>query len=258
MHNTTPLTDNLNINTIPLNFSTFASNLPKQVALPPLGHDYDQVANIIHPEILKYHYEVLHRGYVDRYNAAAANFTDQSIENFLSGSGITDPGRNKQFLFGGYINHALYWRSFSHDAANYQMSQNLAALFNQAFKSRESFKEEATKAMNQIHGSGWLWVMYSPQADRVYLNISSEHWFPVQDVPLLAVDVWEHAYLWYSEKGCKVQYISKILDALNWNYASERLDLALAAKEQDKKQSDLPASDPGIPANVLLKGCHTS
>lgn len=207
-----------------LEFSKYLSNM-QEVSLPPLDYRYNEVSSIMHEEMLDLHYKFLHQGYINRYNKM---ITAEKIKSLP----VKDKyfGRDKVLIFnlGGYLNHSLFWKSFSPKKSDYVMSDEMKKLFEKTFSNTKNFTDKILNLLPNIRGSGWIWLMYIPKNSSLRLRTTMNQNFPLSGIPLLNIDMWEHAY-YLQYKVDKVKYVTNIVSTLNWKFASERL--AKARKE---------------------------
>lgn len=176
------------------------------------------------------HYGKHHATYTANLNAAAekAGVADKPIEEVLSSlDSIADPAvrtavRNNG---GGFYNHNLYFANFSPNAAK-AAEGKLAAQIDKQFGSLENLKEELTKKAVGQFGSGWAWLSANASGElKVSNSLNQDN--PLMDgegyIPLLALDVWEHAY-YLKYKNLRAEYIKAYFEVLDWKKVSERYE----------------------------------
>lgn len=176
------------------------------------------------------HYGKHHATYTANLNAAAqkAGVADKPIEEVLGSlDSIADPAvrtavRNNG---GGFYNHNLYFANFSPNAAK-AAEGKLAAQIDKQFGSLENLKEELTKKAVGQFGSGWAWLSANASGElKVSNSLNQDN--PLMDgegyVPLLALDVWEHAY-YLKYKNLRAEYIKAYFEVLDWKKVSERYE----------------------------------
>ncbi|KAI5191250.1 superoxide dismutase, Fe-Mn family [Nematocida sp. AWRm77] len=208
-------------------FKEYKEDLPKNAVLPKLKYTYKDVDYIMKEHMLVLHYTKLHQGYIDRYNKKL---------NDLNISSLSEASPEDQvfllFNLGGYINHAFFWESFSHRKEDYVCSKELKSLITTQFGSVEKLCEVIESKIAKIMGSGWIWLVYQHgQESPLLVSTTMNQDFPLEGVPLLNLDLWEHAYYLQYEVD-KVMYIRSLCRSLNWSFASERLALALSLPPQ--------------------------
>ncbi len=188
--------------------------------LPDLGYDYDALEPHLDALTMEIHHSKHHNGYTNNLNAAVAGteMEGKSIEDLLANHTDNPAVRNNG---GGFWNHALFWNLMSPNGGG-DPTGDVADAINSAFGSFEQMKAEFTKAAVTRFGSGWAWLSVSADGS---LAISST---PNQDNPLmdgsgspiLAVDVWEHAY--YKKFGPgRGDYLAAWWNVVNWDTVNE-------------------------------------
>lgn len=130
---------------------------------------------------------------------------------------------------GGHYNHCLFWQNLS--PAKTEPSSQLLQAINKAFGSLENFTEQFTKAALGLFGSGWVWLVGTTNTKQ---SIPNNQWqivtTPNQDSPisqglkpLLALDVWEHAY-YLKYQNRRADYVTAWWQVVNWPEVARRLD----------------------------------
>jgi len=188
--------------------------------LPDLGYDYDALEPHLDALTMEIHHSKHHNGYTNNLNAAVAGteMEGKPIEDLLANHTDNPAVRNNG---GGFWNHTLFWQLMSPNGGG-DPTGAVADAINSAFGSFEQMKAEFTKAAVTRFGSGWAWLSVSADGS---LAISST---PNQDNPLmdgsgspiLAVDVWEHAY--YKKFGPgRGDYLASWWNVVNWDTVNE-------------------------------------
>lgn len=191
---------------------------------PDLPYDYTALEPNIDAKTMEIHYDRHHRTYFKNFTAAVDGtpHADKSLDEVMKAvdSGTSAAIRNNG---GGYWNHILYWNSMCDGGS--QPSENLRSAVDSAFGSMDALKEELKKAGTGRFGSGFAWLIVkdgglavtsTPNQDNPLMQVAD-----VQGTPILALDVWEHAYyLKYQNK--RPDYIDGWLETVDWAKASER------------------------------------
>lgn len=190
-----------------------------------LPYAYDALEPYIDKETVEIHYDKHHRGYYNKFMKAIEgnNKLQNSKMNeiFANISEYDDAIRNNG---GGYWNHEFYWESMTPGGVSLPEGA-LKQKIDEDFGSMEKLKEEFKKASLSLFGSGWTWLIVqrgdliictTPNQDNPLMNIV-EH----EGTPLLALDVWEHAYyLKYQNK--RGDYIDNFFHLINWEMVNKR------------------------------------
>jgi Fe-Mn family superoxide dismutase len=191
--------------------------------VPDLPYDYNALEPHIDEETMRIHHDKHHQAYVDKANAAleGTEWADKDVEEVLKNlSSLPDdkqgPVRNNA---GGHYNHSLFWTMMSPDGGG-EPTGDIADAINEAFGSYDEFKTRLSDAGVARFGSGWAWLVYDGSG--VAITSTANQDSPVSDgqVPLLGVDVWEHAYyLKYQNK--RPDYLDAWFNTINWDRVNE-------------------------------------
>jgi len=192
-----------------------------QIKLP---YNYAALEPNIDATTMDIHYNKHHSAYVKNVNdaIAAENISYATeVEFFANASKISAKARNNS---GGVWNHNFFWQIMKPGGSN--PSGKVSDAINGTFGSLEKFKEEFTKAAMGRFGSGWAWLVSNngnlkigstPNQDNPLMDISE-----LKGKPLLALDVWEHAYyLKYQNK--RADYVGNWWNVVNWDEVNVRL-----------------------------------
>lgn len=206
------------------------ANGPLQVAkkhtLPELAFDYKALEPIISGEIMQLHHQKHHQTYITNYNAAEVQLQEAVAKNDTSKI-IALQGALK-FNGGGHINHSIFWQNLTPKKTN--PSADLKSEIDKTFGSLDAFKKEFTGATVAVQGSGWGWLGFNKKTQKIQIATCFNQ-DPLEAttglVPLLGVDVWEHAY-YLQYKNLRLNYVEAIFDVVNWEDVSARLASAKA------------------------------
>jgi len=213
-----------------IKFKTMEEQNSQGVVFPALPYAYDALEPYIDARTMEIHYDKHHRTYfTNLVNAIKGTALEkQKIEEIMKNASANgDAVRNNG---GGYYNHILFWNNMGKGLAT--PSSEMAKALEAAFASFDKFKETLSNSAKTRFGSGWAWlyltpdkklaVASSPNQDNFLMDLS-----PVKGTPLLALDVWEHAYyLKYQNK--RADYVEAFFNVVNWQEVEKRYKLALA------------------------------
>ena len=200
------------------------STTPK-FKLPPLGYAYDALEPAYSAELLELHYAGHHRAYVDGLN--------RSIEGLAEMRGQGDFARINQlqkdlaFHYSGHLLHSLFWRNLEPNEGAPPSGQ-LESRIHSAFGSVDAFRRQFGAAGAALQGSGWVALTYDPMHEMLLIEQFHDHEnrSAAGTVPLLVMDMWEHAYyLQYRNK--KEKWIVAFWELVNWGDVARRLDNAV-------------------------------
>jgi superoxide dismutase, Fe-Mn family len=186
--------------------------------LPDLPYPYDALEPHIDAETMRIHHDLHHKAYVDNANAAlegtplAGKSIDQVLTNLET---LPDdkqtPVRNNA---GGHANHSLFWQIMSPDGGG-EPSGDLARAIDSTFDGLDNLKAALNDGGVKRFGSGWSWLVWDGTALSVYSTANQDSPISQGDVPLLGIDVWEHAYyLKYQNK--RPAYLEAWWNVVNW------------------------------------------
>ncbi|MCX6269340.1 MAG: superoxide dismutase [Bacteroidetes bacterium] len=208
----------------------FAQNYP--FSLPKLPYAYNAMEPVIDAATMEIHYSKHHAAYVKNLNIAlrGSKFETFSLDELMMNASEMSEGiRNNA---GGHFNHTMFWNILSLSSPFTTQSEVGKAVV-KTFGSLDSLKSVLNKAGATRFGSGWAWlyvtpdsklaVCSSPNQDNPIMDVS-----PVRGIPVLCIDVWEHAYyLKYQNK--RGDYLTAILNAINWETVNKNYTEALAS-----------------------------
>ena len=201
-------------------------------SLPPLPYDYIALEPHIDAATLKLHHDVHHAGYVAGANEAFAELSEirrAGGERIHQVKAATD---QLVFNLGGHLLHSIYWTNMSpQGGGDPKPDSEIAKMIQRDFGSIDAFRGNFLAAAQQIQGSGWGVLAYEPMAQRLLVLQTEKHENRVVGgaVPLLVVDVWEHAYyLFYQNK--RSSYLKAFTNVINWKNVDDRLRAAMCLK----------------------------
>lgn len=193
--------------------------------LPKLGYDYAALEPHIDARTMEIHHTKHHQAYVTNLNNALAGgeWENRGIEDILANiSKLPAAVRNNG---GGHYNHTLFWTLMAPNAGGTPKGDLLDAI-NQYFGSFDKFKELFANAGLTRFGSGWAWLVQSGKELKITSTPNQDN--PLMDLaevkgnPILAVDVWEHAY-YLKYQNRRNEYLAAFWNVVNWDEAGRRL-----------------------------------
>jgi len=192
--------------------------------LPDLPYDYAALEPHIDEQTMRIHHDKHHQAYVDNANKAldGTEWADASIETVLASldampEAIRTAVRNNA---GGHANHTVFWETMSPDGGG-APSGDLAAAIDDVFGGVDALKEQVNDAGVKRFGSGWTWLVWDGTGLAVRSTPNQDS--PVIDshVPLLGIDVWEHAYyLRYQNR--RPDYLAAWWNVVDWKTVGRR------------------------------------
>lgn len=188
--------------------------------LPPLPYDYNALEPHIDEMTMRVHHDKHHAAYTNNLNAAVegTDLAGLTIDEILARGADKLPVavRNNG---GGYANHNLFWQFLSPNGGG-QPTGALADAINRDFGSFDAFKDMFSKAAMGRFGSGWAWLIYTN--GKLEITSTPNQDTPVMEgkKPLLALDVWEHAY-YLKYQNRRNEYVAAFWNVVNWAFVAE-------------------------------------
>jgi Fe-Mn family superoxide dismutase len=197
---------------------------------PPLPYAPDALEPYISRRTLAAHHGYHHAAYVEKTRALIRGtaLESASLEEILRSR--TKPAGQTLFNSAAQAwNHAFYWRSMCPGGGG-DADGEIAQLIEDAFGSQRAFSQEFVTAAGDQFGSGWAWLVLDGNRLKITATPNAETPLTTTQVPLLTIDVWEHAYyLDYQHR--RLDYIAAFLAHLvNWQFANFNLRLALGTR----------------------------
>ena len=201
-----------------------AATTPEVFKLPPLGYDYDALEPHIDAETMKLHHDKHHAAYVAKLNAAVAaapGLDKKPIEEILKSLDAAPEAVRKDLRNhgGGHYNHALFWQMLKKGGG--KPKAELAAAINKTFGSFEKWQEQFTDAATKVFGSGWAWLVLRDKKLAIESTPNQDSPISSGGIPLLGVDVWEHAY-YLKYQNRRAEYLKAFQNVVNWDFVSAR------------------------------------
>jgi superoxide dismutase, Fe-Mn family len=194
--------------------------------LPPLPYPYDALEPHLDARTMEIHYTKHHQAYVDNLNKALKDHPDlqgKSIEMLLGNlnalpEAIRTAVRNQG---GGHANHSLFW-SWMKPQGGGEPQGALAEAIAKKFGSFAKFKEQFTDAALKRFGSGWAWLCQDKNGELLVLSTGNQD-SPLSEghVPLLGLDVWEHAY-YLKYQNRRADFVAVWWNVVNWGAVTGR------------------------------------
>lgn len=196
--------------------------------LPPLPYSYTALEPYISARTLRIHHDILHLGYVKGLNEAEEKLAKARQDSDFS---LVDHWEwELAFQGSGHILHSIYWATMGPWGKRRPFGLTLE-LLEEYFGSWLTFREQFTNAAVNIAGSGWAVLVWQAPWNRLEILTAQKHQNLTQwgFIPVLVLDVWEHAYYLDYENRRK-EYIEAWWHIVNWSEVEQRLQLALPAK----------------------------
>ncbi len=194
--------------------------------LAPLPYPYDALEPYIDEQTMRLHHDVHHAGYVTGLNNAEDKLADARAAGDFSL--VKHWSRELAFHGSGHLLHAIFWPNMIASAdAKAAPEGSLAQAIDRDFGSFDAFKAQFTSASIAVEGSGWGILAYRPADDSLVILTAEKHQNLTQwgVVPLLVLDVWEHAY-YLKYQNRRGEYVENFFSIINWDDVASRYENA--------------------------------
>lgn len=198
-------------------------------ALPSLGYAFDALEPHIDAQTMEIHHGKHHAGYVNNLNKALEGMQDKTSQSLelilanLSDDTSTVALRNNG---GGHYNHSLFWTIIGPNKGGLPTGA-LATAINEAFGSYDNFQVEFSNAAKTVFGSGWVWLAKNDMG-KLFISKTPNQDNPLMKnlvaeagVPILGIDVWEHAY-YLKYQNLRAEYIKNFFNLIDWDEVAKR------------------------------------
>ena len=210
-------------------------NLP----LPPILYDYDALEPHMDEATMRVHHLKHHQTYTDKINGALTKLRSVPEHKYLAKMGIDTllshldevPEAIRSVVRnagGGYVNHDFFFRSMAPDGGGEPMHAALVAAIQKNFGTVSSLKQMFSLAALEVFGSGWAWLVRESKSGALKITSTANQDTPLMQaglVPLLGLDVWEHAY-YLKHQSNRKGYIEAFWEVVDWSEVGKRFDAA--------------------------------
>jgi len=188
--------------------------------LPKLPYEYNALEPYFDAQTMELHHSKHHQTYVDKLNEAVGKYPEletKTVEELLKNleslpADIQTAVRNHG---GGHANHSLFWKNLSPEF-DQKPSQAVLQALDTYFGSLEEFKTTLTQAAISHFGSGWAWMVQNNSGKlAVYSTPNQDSPLMKGDLPVLGIDIWEHAY-YLKYQNRRAEYIEAFWHVVNW------------------------------------------
>lgn len=200
----------------------------KKQTLPTLAYAYDALMPHIDAKTVELHHSKHHQTYVDGLNAALDKLTAARASGDFSA--IKHLKREIAFHGSGHILHSLYWQSMTPNGSPLTAESSLGKAIIETFGSIETFLKEFTTACLVVEASGWGILGMVNGSLEIYTAEKHQNLTQWGVVPLLACDVWEHAY-YLNYQNRRADYIAGFLAVADFGAANARHEAALGGQD---------------------------
>src|SRR5689334_18153035 len=195
-------------------------------SVPDLPYDYAALEPTIDEQTMRLHHDKHHQAYVDNANAALAGteWENKSVEQVLVEIDLIPEDKRTAVRnnAGGHANHSLFWEIMSPNGGG-EPSGSLGGAIDDTFGGLDELKAAVNDAGVKRFGSGWSWLVWDGTGLAVYSTANQDSPILQSDVPLLGIDVWEHAY-YLNYQNRRPDYLGAWWNVVNWPEVARRFD----------------------------------
>jgi Fe-Mn family superoxide dismutase len=199
--------------------------------LPDLPYAYDALEPTIDEQTMRIHHGKHHQAYVDNLNKAldGTEWDGRPLEAVLAN--LSTLPEDKQAAVrnngGGHANHSLFWQIMKPGGGG-DPSGALGTAIGDTFGDSDQLKAAINDGGVKRFGSGWTWLVWDGTGLAVYSTPNQDSPLMQSDVPLLGIDVWEHAYYLHYQNR-RPDYLGAWWDVVNWDEVGRRYEEAKAS-----------------------------
>ena len=197
-------------------------------SVPPLSYPFDALEPHIDARTMEIHHDKHHAAYVTNLNAAleGTEWMDRPIESVLASLEILPEDKRTAVRNngGGHANHTSFWEIMGPNGGG-EPSGALAEAIASTFGSLDELKKLVNDTGVKRFGSGWSWLVWDGTGLAVYSTPNQDSPIMEADVPLLGIDVWEHAY-YLNYQNRRPDYLEAWWNVVNWDAVAARFDAA--------------------------------
>ncbi|WP_090148957.1 MULTISPECIES: superoxide dismutase [unclassified Leucobacter] len=193
-------------------------------SLPELPYDYAALEPHISGKIMQLHHDKHHQAYVTGANTALEQLAEARESNNLAA--VNKLEKDLAFNLGGHVNHTIFWNNLSPEGGD-RPEGELAAAIDEYFGGFEKFQAHFTATALGVQGSGWAvlaWDVLGQRPNIVQL-FDQQGNLPAGTIPLLQLDVWEHAY-YLDYLNVRADYVKAFWNIANWQDVARRFEAA--------------------------------
>src|SRR5438876_2717112 len=196
--------------------------------VPPLPYGYDTLEPHIDEQTMRVHHDKHHQAYVDNANKAldGTEWAERPVEAVLANLELMPDDKQAAVRnnAGGHANHTMFWEIMGPGGGG-EPSGDLKAAIDDTFESFDALKTLMNDTGVKRFGSGWSWLVYDGTGLAVYSTANQDSPISNSDVPLLGIDVWEHAY-YLKYQNRRPEYLETWWNVVNWDAVQKRFESA--------------------------------
>ncbi|MBE9192976.1 superoxide dismutase [Gloeocapsopsis crepidinum LEGE 06123] len=198
--------------------------------LSSLPYNYDALEPYIDAQTMQLHHDMHHQTYVNNLNAAIekhAELQSKSLEDLVRElNSIPDDVRSAvRNSGGGHVNHTMFWEIMGPNAGG-EPTGAVGEAIQDTFGDFETFKQRFNDAGTKQFGSGWVWLVRSPDGKLEVMSTPNQD-SPITQgyFPIMGNDVWEHAY-YLKYQNRRAEYLKQWWNVVNWDEINKRFEMS--------------------------------
>ena len=197
-------------------------------SVPPLPYDFGALEPHIDAQTMEIHHDKHHGAYVTNLNAAleGTEWMDRPIESVLASLDVIPEDKRTAVRNngGGHSNHSFFWEIMGPNGGG-EPNGALADAISSTFGGFDNLKSQVNDAGVKRFGSGWTWLVWDGTGLAVKSTPNQDSPVMDGDVPLLGIDVWEHAY-YLKYQNRRPDYLEAWWNVVNWDAVAARFEAA--------------------------------
>ena len=195
-----------------------------EYTLPELTYDYSALEPSISGAIMELHHSKHHQAYVTGANTAIAQLAEARDAGNLAN--VNKLQKDLAFNLGGHVNHSIFWTNMSPNGGDKPVGE-LASAIDDFFGSFEKFQAHFTATAMGVQGSGWSVLAWDSIGQQLIIQqfFDQQANFAAGTVPLLMLDVWEHAY-YLDYRNVRADYVKAFWIIVDWSNVQSRFEAA--------------------------------
>jgi Fe-Mn family superoxide dismutase len=193
----------------------------KRYTLPDLPYDYSALEPHYSGKLLELHHGKHHAAYVSGANATLDKLAEAREKKDFAA--LNQLQKSLAFHVSGHILHSLFWKNMTPHGGGWP-ERDLANAIGESFGSFDGLKSQLTEAALNVQGSGWGAMAWEPLGKRLVVEQVYDHQGNIGNgtVPLLVLDMWEHAY-YLQYQNVKADWVNAFWEVVNWEDVAQRL-----------------------------------
>jgi superoxide dismutase, Fe-Mn family len=197
-------------------------------SVPPLTYDFDALEPHIDARTMEIHHDKHHAAYVTNLNAAleGTEWMDRPLEEVLASLDAIPEDKRMAVRNngGGHANHTLFWEIMGPNGGG-EPTGALGEAITSTFGSVDELKKAVNEGGVKRFGSGWTWLVWDGTGLALYSTPNQDSPIMESHVPLLGIDVWEHAYyLLYQNR--RPDYLEAWWNVVSWDAVAAKYEAA--------------------------------